>query len=128
MLLNRKIATKRTTPGTINALILDDHDFDRARIRRLAKRSKLPFNIVEAPSLDVMEQAIKANNFDVFLMDYELPIGNGLDAVKLVEEYGAQKDAALIMITGRNQMDLAVSAFREGYHDVITKEDLSPTF
>lgn len=109
----------------VNTLLLDDQTVDRMRIRRMAQRSKLPLNIVEATSLSAMSDAISKTTFDLFLLDYKLPVGDGLQAVDLIRNQPANRDAALIMITGNPAADVAVSAFRRGCTDLITKEDLS---
>ncbi|MFK7941275.1 MAG: response regulator [Roseovarius sp.] len=110
----------------MNTLILDDEAIDRSRLRRMAKHSKLPLKIFEAPSLSAMSDAMEEEAFDLFFLDYKLPEGDGLDAVNLIRNQPANCDAALIMITGLEARDLAVSAFRQGCDDLITKAELSP--
>lgn len=116
----------RAPPPTIRALVLDDNDFDRTRIRRFAEKSELPVIIDEVPSISAMRDAMARDAYDLFLVDYSLPEGNGLGAVDIIHENALNKDAAVIMVTGQQQQQIAVSAFRHGCHDLITKDELSP--
>ncbi len=52
--------------------------------------------------------------------------GTGLQALEVIQDHPASKDAALIMISSEQQSKVAVSAFRSGFHDFIQKEELSP--
>ncbi len=45
-----------TAKTTINALILDDNKFDRAKIRRLFNSSGIPFVLNEANTLKTLKQ------------------------------------------------------------------------
>ena len=110
----------------IRALHLDDNEFDRTRVRRLIRKTNLPAQVEEAPTIEAMSGAMEKDRFDLFLIDYHLPDSDGLRAVEFIRNHAKSKDAAVIMITGRKQQQIAVSAFRQGCHDLITKEELSP--
>lgn len=126
-------ALPKWTPGEhvpadrpIRALLLDDSSFDRRRIRRYSEKSRLHVEFTEAPDLKSMERALEQGVFDLFLLDYQLPEGNGLRAVEMIRRTAVQSDAAVIMITGQQHREVAVEAMREGCHDLIPKDEMSP--
>ena len=110
---------------TIKALILDDSDFDRKRIRRFSEKSRLPILLEEVPSIAAMSARIDTTAYDLILLDYQLGDGDGMDALEIVQGNARQKDAAVIMITGNERADIAITAFRNGVHDFVSKEGLS---
>jgi DNA-binding NarL/FixJ family response regulator len=112
---------------TINALILDDDKFDRAKIRRLFNSSGIPFVLNEADTLKTPKQWLDAAEFDIVLIDYNLSYGTGLDALKLIQRHPKNSNAATIMITGDDRSTIAVEALKTGCKDYVSKNDLSAT-
>ena len=110
---------------TINALILDDDKFDRAKIRRLFSKAGVPFVLNEADTLKSLKECLDATEFDVVLIDYNLTYGNGIDALKLVQRHPKNGNAATIMITGDDRSTIAVEALKTGCKDYVSKNDLS---
>ncbi|MDC0738481.1 response regulator [Cognatishimia sp. SS12] len=109
----------------LQTLLVDDSDFDRQRIRRISQRAALPIDVTDVPSISAMRPLLAARPFDLILLDYQLGDGDGLSALNLIKSSPAQAGAGLIMVTGNQRLDIAVSAFRRGYHDVINKEDMT---
>ncbi|MDP8207341.1 MAG: sigma-54 dependent transcriptional regulator [Candidatus Electryonea clarkiae] len=56
---------------------------------------------------------------DIILLDLMLPDGNGIDMLKNASAEGLH--GAVIMITGHQDLDLAIEAMRNGAHDYIHK-------
>lgn len=112
-------------PAGINALILDDNQFDRMKIRRLFKSSGMPVHLDDADTVQSMQDVLDSQEFDVILLDYNLPQANGIDALKLVRDHPVNGHAATIMITGDDRSDVAVESLKEGCLDYITKGELS---
>lgn len=110
----------------IRALLLDDSAFDRRRILRCSEKSRLPVEYTEVPSIRDMSRAMEHEAFDLFLVDYQLPEGNGLNAVEMIQGSERHQDAAVIMVTGQQQQQVAISAMRQGCHDLIAKDEMSP--
>lgn len=111
-------------PGDIRALLLDDSNFYRARIRRLSQRTGLSIQIDEVDSIDAMDQAVINENYDLILIDYRLPVGDGLVALDHILQNDQNRDAGKIMITGNGAVDTAVQAMRGGCHDYLNKDDM----
>jgi DNA-binding NarL/FixJ family response regulator len=114
-----------TAPSTIRALVLDDNQFDRAKIRRLFRTSGLNFDLDEADSLNSFTGMMDTENFDVILMDYNLPQGNGIEALQIAQQCKKNQNAAKILITGDDRSNIAVTAIKLGCQDYISKTNLS---
>jgi len=62
---------------------------------------------------------LKENDFDVCLVDINLPDMDGLDLLKEVKENGST--ASVIIMTARNTMNNAIDAMKNGAFEYITK-------
>ena len=109
----------------LNALLLDDSQFDRRRVRRLSRETGLPIFLDEAPTIASFAQALEEGAFDVILLDYNLPEGDGIEALRLVKSCERNKDCPTIMIAGDAQTSVAVQALRQGCTDYIGKSELT---
>ena len=58
-------------------LIVDDQRFDRMRIKRLCGGLDFPTRLAEAESLAALAQQLDEGEFDLILLDYNLPDGDG---------------------------------------------------
>jgi DNA-binding NtrC family response regulator len=74
-------------------------------------------------------KAVKTEPVDMVLMDVNLPGIDGLKALELVKEYDPEIE--VVMLSGENSAQQAVSALKKGAYDYITKpfdsEDLLST-
>ncbi|PTX57081.1 response regulator receiver domain-containing protein [Litoreibacter ponti] len=112
--------------GPIQALLLDDDAYDRTRIRRYTEKTGLTIELDEAPSIKCMSEMLRDKSYDLIMVDYRLAEGTGLDALEVIRDQGRNTEAAIIMITGDEQSQTAVTAFRSGCHDFLNKGELSP--
>lgn len=110
----------------IKALLLDDDIYDRTRIRRLSEKSDLSMQINEVPSIEAMSDLITEESFDLVMIDFNLADGTGLEALEVIQHHSLNKEAAVIMISGDERSSTAVSAFRQGCHDFLSKQGLTP--
>ena len=110
----------------INALILDDSEFDRVKLRRLLKDTSVPISLREASDVQTFEAMLDSSVFDVVLIDHQLVDTDGFDALALLRQSGKNRGAACIMITGNDKSAIAVRALKTGCSDYIAKQDLSP--
>ena len=111
-------------PTTVRALLLDDSNFDRARIRRLSQRTGLCIELDEVGSIAEMDNAVAQARYDLVMIDYRLPVGDGMLALDHLLQSPRNRDAGKIMITGDNAQETAVKAMRGGCHDFLTKETI----
>ena len=110
----------------IRALLLDDSNFDRARIRRMSDRTNLSIDLHEVESIAQLDAAVARDPYDLILIDYRLPVGDGLEALDHVLRNAQNCDAGKIMITGDGARETAVQAMRGGCHDFLIKEEMDP--
>lgn len=111
-------------PREIRALLLDDNNFDRARIKRLSDKTNLSIQMDEVDSIAQLDEAVATENYDLILIDYRLPVGDGMQALNHVLQNDLNKDAGKIMITGDGARRTAIEAMRGGCHDFLTKEEM----
>lgn len=100
----------------MNILIIEDdadHAFLEANILTDALECKV--SIVNS-RFDLEEKQI--DKADIVLLDYNLPDGNGSDIVKDIRR---QTDIPILIITGDENQNTAVSTFRSGATDLIRK-------
>jgi PleD family two-component response regulator len=112
-------------PNGIKALLLDDSTFDRRRIRRLSDKTAVTVDLVEVASVEALRHAIELEVFDLILIDYRLPQGDGLEVLAYVRKSTLNHDAATIMITGDGDIETAVAAMRNGCNDYLSKEAMT---
>lgn len=117
--------TNPSIQNNINALILDDSVFDRQRIRRLTKDTNLRILINEAATLEALDSVLDEEKFDVIFIDYYLPEGDGLDALERIRSHHINRDCPAIMVTGKDNSEVAVKSLKMGCTDYVCKDDLT---
>jgi len=105
--------------------MLDDSTFDRARVRRMSGKTNLMVDLAEVSDIAALKAAVAREAYDLILIDYCLPQGDGLDVLAHIQASALNKDAATIMITGEGDMETAIAAMRNGCHDFLTKDAMT---
>ncbi|SIS76179.1 hypothetical protein SAMN05421759_10377 [Roseivivax lentus] len=108
--------------GDYAILIVDDDDGDRKMITRLLSRTGLGLVIEEARSTEELS-SIETEHLDAVFLDYLLPGASGLNVLSKVRSRWPQ--AAVFMITGQGDEDLAKSAIQLGAADYISKASIN---
>lgn len=116
---------ERRSQRAVGILVLDDDEFDRQRLRRLTSDFAFPTHMEEADGLFALEEKLDARSFDVILIDYNLSAGNGIEALDIISNHPVNHDAALVMVAGAPQYDIAVEAMKHGCNEFIGKTDLN---
>ena len=129
-LVSADFSTGRNDPteppqDALKLLVLDDSEFDALRIRRLA--SELDHDIVAKTvrSISEFQEQLSKDDYDLVVVDYRLPDGDGFDAVEILKAHETNSDAVPIMVAGENDTRVAVSAVKAGCIEYITKSRLS---
>jgi two-component system response regulator HydG len=100
-----------------NALVVDD-DLAVCRIlHRMLSDEKYQVQISQSVS-DALK-AIEQKLFDVYVMDYKLPDGTGLDVAEQIRSKGSE--APIILISGYDPSTVAVRAEKLRISDIIEK-------
>ncbi len=98
------------------ALLVDDEPSHLEALQALVEHQG--FETRTATSLETARQVLEQENFDLLLTDLQLPDGNSLDLLPLMEQRPAMD---LVLITGHASVDTAVRAIRGGATDYLTK-------
>ncbi|MEM9967231.1 MAG: response regulator [Pseudomonadota bacterium] len=109
----------------IRALLLDDSSFDRQRIRRMSLKIDFEMKLDEIDSLAQLDKAVADAEYDLVLIDYRLPIGDGMQALSRLDQHAGSRQLAKIMITGDAATDTVIRAMRGGCHDFLTKDTMT---
>lgn len=108
-------------PGGIemkrNVLLIEDNAATRFGFVRYF--SKDGYEIFEASNLAEAEAARVTRNFDIMILDINLPDGSGIDFIDTVREN--DPCIPLIVITGEGDIPLAVEAMQRGADNFLTK-------
>lgn len=111
----------KTTPaGPFSILIVDDSSDDRDYYRRALERGHGDrYRIDEATDGTDGLARISTTVPDCILLDYSLPGMNGLDVLRAIR--AEHPYLAVVMLTGQEDVAVAVNALKEGANDYLTK-------
>jgi two-component system, NtrC family, response regulator HydG len=97
-------------------LVEDDVTFSKILLSYLTKKGH---SVEPVYNLKGASTLLEKNNFDLLLLDYRLPDGNGIEL--LIELRKKDNNTPAIMMTSFNDVRTAVKAMRLGAFDYITK-------
>jgi two-component system, cell cycle sensor histidine kinase and response regulator CckA len=105
-------------PAVCSILIVDD---DLAHAEMVQEYLRLSgFEALEsALSLEEMWACLDQRNYDVVLLDYLLPDGNGLEALAEINQRGYMMP--VVMVTGQGDERVAAQAIQRGASDYLVK-------
>lgn len=105
----------------VYAIVIDDSSAMRMILKRIA--TNLGFHVTLAENgqdaLDKMETADHA--FDVALIDWNMPIMNGLEFIQAVRDDPRYGDVTLMMVTTESEQSQMVRALAAGAHEYLIK-------
>jgi two-component system, NtrC family, response regulator AtoC len=103
-------------------LIVDDEETYAASLKRLLARRGVRADV--AGTFAAGLELAKRHRYDLVILDYMLPDGNGLD---LIEPIRAQRPPpTVLMMTAFGTIENAVEAMRRGAYDYVTKSTELP--
>ena len=104
----------------MRALVIDDSRTMRLVLRRILEEHD--FEVMEAPdgseALAILRQA---GCVDVALVDYNMPVMDGLEFIRAVRRDGAFKGLCLMMVTSESEANKVVAALAAGAHEYVMK-------
>jgi len=105
----------------IRLLIIDDHQMVRDGIKMMleSKRDLLKFEIEEAENGEIAVQKILKNNFDIVLIDYQLPGMTGTETLQKIHLY--KKDIKVLVLSNYDEYSYVRSMIDEGANGYILK-------
>ncbi|NOR64108.1 MAG: response regulator [Rhodobacteraceae bacterium] len=112
-------------PTSICALVIDDDQIDRERLRRICESADLNIDLTDSATLEELTALLDKNSYDVIFIDYHLTDANGLEILETVLMHPKNGAAATIMIAGDGQAEIAVKALTMGCSDYIIKSNIT---
>ncbi len=111
--------------GSITILLIEDNLPDTRLIREMLKDiSRFKSNLISTLTLKEGCEQIQKNNFDIILLDLNLPDSTGRQTFQKV--IACSKETPIILITGIKDKELPLKLIKEGAQDYITKQSLNP--
>jgi len=103
----------------INVLYIEDEDGDFRMVQRLLSHKN--FDIERAATIKDAIEKLNSSVFQLVLLDFDLPDGNGFDFMKRMTAAGW--DLPVIVITGMDDVSLATQMIQRGAYGYLTKAD-----
>ena len=100
-------------------LIVDDNRQVLEQLKELL--SGEGYRVAFIPRSDFLKERLEKENFDLLLLDINLPGKNGLDWLKEIKSDPKHKNLPIIMITGEDERDTLAKCFELGANDYIHK-------
>ena len=103
--------------------MVEDNPGDAVLVRSFLEQSvATKFELTVAGRLDTALETLEASAYDVVLLDMSLPDAAGLNIV--TQTRAVRSDLPILVLTGRDDEELALSALREGAQDYLRKVDM----
>ncbi|MEH6443472.1 MAG: EAL domain-containing protein [Oceanospirillaceae bacterium] len=109
----------------MDILLVDDDIVDRAVITRTLKKSNLKVNITEATSVDKGLKLYSEKIFDVVLLDYNLPLRDGIEMIVEIRNEQKESSTAIVMMSTSEDDELALECIKAGAQDFLIKSEIS---
>ena len=109
----------------MDILLVDDDRVDRAAIIRTLKKSNLSVNITEAMTVDEGLKLYSEKSYDVVLLDYNLPLRDGIEMVVEIRNVPKDSSTAIVMMSTSEDEELALDCISAGAQDFLIKAEIS---
>lgn len=107
----------------ISLLLVEDDQVDRLACRRaLANHPDYEFELIEAESGHEGVRLAALHQPDMVLLDYHLPDLDGLEFLAALERETGEMPVPVMMLTGADNVGVAVEAMRRGARDYLVKD------
>lgn len=115
----------------VRVLLIEDNVVQVHLLRHMLEASKTQkasgfaqkFSVTDAGTLAVGLAKLSEGNVDLILLDLSLPDAHGLETLELVREQ--ERDVPVVILTGTNDEELAVTAMQTGAQDYLVKDQIN---
>ena len=109
----------------MDILIIDDDSVDRIAATRTIQNTGLTSGLIEQAETgtDGIQKAL-SKNYDVILLDYQIPPSNGIEVLREIRGSG-HSSTAIVMLSHSNDERLALSCIEAGAQDFIMKSEVT---
>ncbi|MCG3146749.1 MAG: Regulator of RpoS [Verrucomicrobiae bacterium] len=110
----------------IPLLLVEDNPIYAEVLQRLLPSlgTDLKFVVTWVDSAERALETVKQHRFELVLLDYRLPTGDGLTVLDFIRTQPATEQPAVIMLTGMGREEIAVEAMKRGAKDYLSKDHL----
>ena len=109
-------------PEPLHILVIEDSNADFLMVERHLKKKELSVRCRRVDTLNGLKEAIKNENWDMVLSDYNVPQLDFHENLNLL--HAALPDLPVIMVTGTVGEEKAVELLKLGVRDFVLKENL----
>ncbi|TWU51937.1 response regulator [Rubripirellula reticaptiva] len=104
----------------MRALVVDDSRAIRRIVGTMMRN--LGYEVHEAEhGVDALEKLEQIETPDVLLIDWNMPVMNGIDLIKAVRAQDKYSDVAIMMVTTETEMERMAQAFIAGANEYVMK-------
>jgi PAS domain S-box-containing protein len=109
--------------ASIHILHLEDDPNDAELVQALLAEADLPCRVTRVQSQDAYEESLRQDPVDIILADYQLPMYDGMSALRLAHE--CRPDLPFIFVSGVLGEETAIEALTQGATDYVLKQNLT---
>lgn len=102
-------------------LIVEDSEDQRLMICEILKASKKEYELDQAADGGVAAEKLKSSVYDLVLLDYKLPVLDGLQVLEKLRSSGNK--TPVVMMTADRNADVTLQAMKLGVSDYVLKKD-----
>jgi len=103
--------------GRPRVLVVDDEQTTQLILKTHLEKNG--FHATVAGTAEEMNRHLEENDFDLILLDLQLPDGDGIELIKPVQD--SIPNVPVIIITAHGSVEHVVEAMRNGAYDFVTK-------
>lgn len=111
-------------PEALKVLLIEDDRYHAVLVEKALMFSHLNCAVDKTYSISEGLEMLSREQYDLLLLDYNLPDGNGLAAVKEIKARGFDKP--IIVTTGEGSEKIAVEFMKSEVYDYIVKDEQYP--
>lgn len=104
-------------------LIVEDSEADAILIVRLLRKVGYDVLYRRIEDEDHMKDALRTQNWDIVIADYNLPQFNGFEALRVLQKTGL--DIPFILVSGTIGEETAAAIMKAGAHDYLRKDNMT---
>ncbi|MDG1580033.1 response regulator [Pseudomonas sp. GOM6] len=105
-------------------LVVDDNDSARQVLRDMLDSMTFRVDVAVSGQValqQVQEAALRRDPFELIVLDWQMPVMDGLECARRIAELGLQPVPHLLMVTAYGREDVLLGAERAGIEDVLLK-------
>ena len=110
----------------LRVLLIEDDEDDYILTKELLTEWRVSsFDLQWVTTFETALHAMKRNEHDIYLLDYQLGAENGLELLRIGLEQGCQ--GPIIFLTGQGNRDIDLEAMQAGAVDFLIKSEINAT-